>query len=80
MPDRRRPTATLIRTLASNALTEKYDILADKKNVIADNMIQKMERERLYAEEEHYLRKECLQLDVEIKKTIRETFLLVCYI
>lgn len=68
MPDRRRPTATLVRTLASNALAEKYDILADKKNVIADRMIQKMERERLHAEEEHYLRKECLHVDVEIKK------------
>ncbi|KAJ8911794.1 hypothetical protein NQ315_003329 [Exocentrus adspersus] len=67
-PDRRRPTATLVRTLASNALAEKYEYLADKKNIIADHTIKKIERERLQAEEEHRLRKECLQLDVEIKR------------
>ncbi|CAH1107508.1 unnamed protein product [Psylliodes chrysocephalus] len=67
-PDRRRPTATVVRTLASNALAEKYEYLADKKNIIADHTIKKIERERLHAEEEHRLRKECLQLDVQIKK------------
>ncbi|KAG5864082.1 hypothetical protein JTB14_014966 [Gonioctena quinquepunctata] len=67
-PERRTPTATLVRTLASNASAEKYEYLADIKNIIPDYTIKKMERERLHAEEEHHLRKECLQLDVDIRK------------
>lgn len=53
--------------MASNALAEKYEFLADQKNIIAQHVVKKLNREALHAEE-HQLRKKSLELDIEIKK------------
>ncbi|CAH1969935.1 unnamed protein product [Acanthoscelides obtectus] len=43
--NRRRPTETVIRSLSSNQLAEKYNLLVDKKNVITDHAQNKLEQE-----------------------------------
>ncbi|CAH1958376.1 unnamed protein product [Acanthoscelides obtectus] len=43
--NRRRPTETVIRSLSTNQLAEKYNLLVDKKNVIADHAQKKLEQE-----------------------------------
>ncbi|XP_074032551.1 uncharacterized protein [Leptinotarsa decemlineata] len=65
---RRRPTATVVRSLASSSLAQKYNDLADKKDIIANHVIHKLERERLHAEKEHDLKMKSLALDIKIKE------------
>ncbi|CAH1107487.1 unnamed protein product [Psylliodes chrysocephalus] len=65
--NRRRPTETVVRSLASNQLAEKYNILADKKNLIADYTLKKIKKEIEQSNEEHNMRMKALKLDIEIK-------------
>ncbi|CAH2001784.1 unnamed protein product [Acanthoscelides obtectus] len=43
--NRRGPTETVIRSLSSNQLAEKYNLLVDKKDVIADHAQKKLEQD-----------------------------------
>ncbi|CAH1998446.1 unnamed protein product [Acanthoscelides obtectus] len=63
--NRRRPTETVIRSLSSNQLAEKYNLLVDKKNVIADHVQKKLEQEIDYARIEHELRVQALKYDIK---------------
>lgn len=57
-----------MRSLASSQLTEKYNQLADKKNAIAIQVLNKIKLEMQQASEEHELRIQALKLEIESKK------------
>lgn len=68
--NRRRPTETVVRSLASSQLSEKYNQLADKKNVIAEYALKKLEQEIEQNKEEHDIKMQILMLDLKIKKQL----------
>lgn len=58
----------MVRALVSSELAEKYNILAEKKNAIADLTLQKCENDIQQEKQLHALRVQQLQLDIELKK------------
>lgn len=66
-PSRRRP-ATVVKALSSNNIANKYDLLVDKRLIIANYKENKLKNEIQFNSTEHELRVQGLKLDIEIKK------------
>ncbi|CAH1099685.1 unnamed protein product [Psylliodes chrysocephalus] len=70
---RRRRPATVVRTLTSNHIAEKYNMLLDKRLIICNYEEGRLKQNIVNEKEEQELRKQALKLDVEIKKeTLRQ--------
>lgn len=70
---RRRRPATVVRTLTSNHIAEKYNMLLDKRLIICNYEEGRLKQNIENEKEEQELRKQALKLDVEIKKeTLRQ--------
>ncbi|KAJ8913083.1 hypothetical protein NQ315_006584 [Exocentrus adspersus] len=65
--NRRRPTTT-VRALSSSHLSEKYELLMDKRLVIADYEKRKLENDLDMQRVEHNLKVELLKIQIEIEK------------
>nr|CAI5840548.1 unnamed protein product [Callosobruchus analis] len=62
----RRPTATVVRSLASSTLAEQYQQLAEKKNVITDYTLKKLKVDLQHAQEAHGLKIKLLKMEIMI--------------
>lgn len=64
---RRRP-ATVVRSMPSSSLAEKYDLMADIKTIVAKQKLKEIQQRMEFEKTEHNLRLQNLEIDLEIKK------------